>query len=181
MQAPWKMWISLKTSSQGDWSVLVRRNTRAVSPPIFVDTTLDLTQNLTTFGRILNMLVLSCVSNTALPVFGLTSLARESKVSGYSFRLSALLPLLRPKGKSEMTTSTELSLRHPAFTTSHWITSTAGKELRLFFTTTPSRLARQLFTDLSTSSPARWKVEGNPSAPSSWEKILCHFQKGLGI
>ena len=133
----------------------MRRNTRAVNPPMFVETILDFVQNFDTLGRIWNILVLSWVSRTALPVLGRTNLARESSVSGYNFRLSCLLPLRRPKGKSEMTTSTELALKQPALTTSHWITSMAGASLRLFFTRTPSRLARQLFTDLSTSSPPR--------------------------
>ena len=53
---------------------------------------------------------LSCVSNTALPVLGLTTLAIDKSICGYNTLLSALEPLLLPKGKSEINTSTELSV-----------------------------------------------------------------------
>ena len=61
------------------------------------------------FGADLNMEFLSCVSNTALPVLGLTTLAIDKSICGYNTLLSALEPLLLPKGKSEINTSTELS------------------------------------------------------------------------
>ena len=54
---------------------------------------------------------LSCVSNTALPVLGLTTLAIDKSICGYNTLLSALEPLLLPKGKSEINTSTELSVK----------------------------------------------------------------------
>ena len=62
------------------------------------------------FGADLNMEFLSCVSNTALPVLGLTTLAIDKSICGYNTLLSALEPLLLPKGKSEINTSTELSV-----------------------------------------------------------------------
>merc|ERR1719474_1206890 len=116
----------------GDSSVLDMRNTSAVRPPMFVEICLVCFQYFSTCLKVPNILLLSCVSSTALPVVGLTILAMESRVRGYRTLLSALLPDLFPNGKSVMMTSTELSFKQGA-RQSHWKKSAGGCDRRLFF------------------------------------------------
>ena len=87
------------------------RKTKAAKPPILQYIWRLIFQNLLNFPADLNIDVLSCVSKTALPVFGFTTRAIESKTWGYKTRLSALEPLRFPNGKSDIKTSTESSLK----------------------------------------------------------------------